>query len=184
MGSLRESMADFRVADRLGTFLARLPEIPPAGARSLQTCTVTLCGATSPYAPMHRFMELVEETDTFRGFAPVFNPLYVESIGTRIADGGDFEIIGPPNVFETIRSSDPAVFETALKAEATRLLVAEDLPEFGLALLDEVVVIAAYSEDMRTHSILEACDEQQELAEWAEQQYDVQRQAADKYEER
>ena len=179
--SVHETMADFRAADKLGMFLAQLPETPPVRADVFRTCDVTLCESHGAYAPMERFVELVNDADFFRGFAPVFNPFYVEALGARIADGCDFEIIGPPDVFEAIRIDRPKAFETAVNAESTRLLVADDVPQFGLGLLEGTVVVAAYDEHMRTHSILEACDEREELVEWAERQYDTQREAAKEY---
>lgn len=181
--SIRETAADFRAADHLGTFLARLPETPPVRVDAFRACDMTLSESQGPYAPMERFVDLVRETESLRGFTPVFNPMYAEPFGSQIAGGNDFEIIGPPDVFKQFRSSHPEVFETVLQAEATRLLVSEDLPRYGVALLDETVVIATYDEDMRTHSILEARDEQRELVEWTKQRYETERHAAIEYEE-
>lgn len=181
--SVRRTITDFRTANRLGDALSRLPESPPANAPTLRTCDVTPCDSNDPYAPVERFVALVGVTETFRGFVPVCNPMYVEPFDARIAAGHDFEIVGTPHVFESIRSKHPDTFETALEVASTRLLVVENLPQFGVALFDDTAVIAAYDEDMRTHSLLEACDEQQELVEWIEQQYETQRQAAIPYEE-
>lgn len=131
---------------------------------------------------MKRFIGLVRGSESLRWIAPVFDPMYAEPFDSWIADENDFEIIGPPSALKRLRADHSAVFQTALRAESARLLVAEDLPRFGVALLDETVVIAVYDEDMRTHSILEACDEQRELVEWAEQRYETKRRAADEYE--
>jgi predicted transcriptional regulator len=177
--SIRETMADFRTADRLDETLALLPEASPR--RALRACNVTRCDS-HPYAPIQRLRTLVEETETFRGFTPVFNPLYVSPIKQRIRAEHESEIIAPPTFFEMIRDDDASALNRTLQAESVQLLISDALPPFGVALLDDVAIITVYGSDMKVHTLLEANSKQQALIDWIEKQYTAQRETAAEYE--
>lgn len=179
--SLRATLANFQTADCLGDFLALFPKDLPIQMQTLCACNVTYCDAQNPYAPMQRSLTLVREAETIRAFTPVFNPIYVETFEHPIPEDHEFEIIGSQDVFETIQSDYTSTLETALQAESVQLLVSDDVPRFGIALLDDIAVIAVYDRDMRVHSLLEANTGQQQVIEWAKQQYDTLRNTADKY---
>lgn len=182
--SLRETLSDFRTADQLEKIHPFLPEDPSIRTQTLCACNVTRCDVDGPYAPMHRLFTLVGETESLHSFTPVFTPLYVEWFDDQSPDAHEFEIIGPPEFFDTIRSEYGSALDQALDAASVTLLVSNDLPQFGVTLFDDVGVIAAYDHNMRLHSLLEAGPEQQQVIEWAEQQYEIQRNTADEYESR
>lgn len=179
--SLYKTLTNFQTADCLGKFLSLLPEELPLSAQSLRACNVTSCDIHGPYTPMQRLLTLVRETETFRGFIPVFNPIYVGVFKSKISDGCGFEIIALPNIFETIQCNHPSVLDSALQTNPVKLFITDDILQFGVALLDEAVAIAAYDHTMRMHSLLEADTEQQQVATWANEQYDAQRTTADAY---
>lgn len=180
--SLRDTLSDFRTADQLEKILPFLPENPSIRTLTLRACNVTRCDVDGPYAPMHRLFTLVEETESLHSFTPVFTPLYVEGFADQSPDAHEFEIIGPPEFFDTMRSEYGSSLDQALGAASVTLLVSNDLPQFGVFLFDDAGVIAAYDHNMRLHSLLEAGPEQQQVIEWAEQQYETQRNTADEYE--
>ncbi len=180
--SLRTTLANFQTADCLGDFLALFPKELPIQMQTLCACNVTHCETQNPYAPMQRSLTLVKEAEIIRAFTPVFNPIYVETFEHPISDDHAFEIIVSQDVFETIQSDHTSTLEAALQAESVQLFVSDDVPRFGIALLDDIAVIAVYDRDMRVHSLLEADIGQQQVIEWAKQQYDRLKKTADKYE--
>lgn len=149
--------------------------------QTLCNCNITYCDAQNPYAPMQRFLTLVREAETVRSFTPVFDPIYVEMFEHPISDDHEIEIIGSQDAFKTIQSDYTSSLETALQAESVQLLVSDDVPRFGITLLDDIAGIAVYDRNMRVHSLLEANTGQQQVIEWAEQQYDTLKNTADKY---
>jgi hypothetical protein len=86
----------------------RLPS--EASGFNLELCTgaaVTTADADDPYAPVYRFMSLVQETDEFR-FAGIDVALLEpckEDLCERIIEGMQTEMVQPPRVAEYISTS-------------------------------------------------------------------------------
>lgn len=105
---------------------------------------VTLPDPGHPYRPVDRFMELVRETDSLRGFdSTTIAPANVEDVYRAIVDGMETELIYPPSVVESIVASNPQRGSKAVESGNLTLLVHDSVP-CGLAIFDDRVGLGGY----------------------------------------
>ncbi|NIS35129.1 MAG: MarR family transcriptional regulator, partial [Actinobacteria bacterium] len=139
---------------------------------TIDMCTgavVTRAGADDPYAPVNRFMSLVREADEFR-FAGIDVALLEpcrEELCQRIVDGLQVEVVEPPRVAQYIRSTCPELFSEALDSGNLTVRLHDDLPPYGVGILDERVVICGYDDERASVRVL-VDDDAAALREWAE----------------
>ena len=162
-----------RTADRLGSFLDAFPGDIPAETACLRACRITWPGPNDPHAPMNRLRTLVKDASVLRAFTPIMCAMYTRMFAEGARSGVDIEVISTPDAVETLQSTDPSVLEGLTDADTGSLLVTDDGLPYGVYLLNGVVVLAAYDDDGRIQSLLEATDEQTEIVDWAERQYEV-----------
>lgn len=175
--SFEELIRTTRTANRLGAFLTRFPETIPIEKERLRSSQITCPEKDDPLAPMSRLFEFLATSETIRGSVPVLGPMEGRVIANQIPAGTEIEMILGSTAWESLRVNHPSLFSPLKEADETELLVSSEDPSYGIFLIDERVVLVAYDEDMRIHSILEA-RESQEIIDWARQQYEGRKEAA------
>lgn len=140
--------------------------------------TVTTADPTDPYRPMERFVSLVRESNTFRGFNTTqMVPLSIEAFGDQLFEGIETEIIYLPDTIETLLSTDPERVRTAIESGSLTLRTRDALP-YGLAIFDDRVGVGGYDEETGTLRVF--VDTDSTIArEWAERVYDLYRSDSD-----
>jgi len=132
--------------------------------------TVTVAEPDDPYRPVERFVALVGDSDTFRGFNTThMAPLVLGEFHQRVFDGTDTEIIYLPNIVEKLFETYPTQATEAVERGHLTLRTRDDLP-YGLAIFDDCVGIGGYDE--RTGLMQVFVDTDSPIArEWAERVY-------------
>ena len=173
------------VANRLDEFVEamtverRLREISPWLPSELEGFSVDLLadavvsypGIGYPYEPLDRNRQLIEETETIRGFGMVLLKANVlEAFFDSVFDGLEVEMIYPPHVLETMLAWDPETVTESVELETHSIYVHDDLPNSewcGLCLTDDRLSICCYEPD--TGMIRSLVDTgAQEAYEWGE----------------
>ncbi|WP_455447777.1 helix-turn-helix transcriptional regulator [Natrinema thermotolerans] len=132
--------------------------------------TVTVAKPDDPYQPVERFISLVDESATFRGFNTThMAPLVLGAFHQRVFDGTDTEIIYLPHIVEKLFETYPTRATEAVERGHLTLRTREDLP-YGLAIFDERVGIGGYDESTGMMQVF--VDTESPIArEWAERVY-------------
>lgn len=132
--------------------------------------TVTTAESADPYAPVRRFLELLSNSDTLRGFNTTHVvPLSPEPGGRDAFEGVDAEIIYLPEVVETLFAAAPDRARVAVEAGHLTLRTREALP-YGLAIFDDRVGIGGYDETTGAMAVFVDTDAAY-AREWAERTY-------------
>jgi predicted transcriptional regulator len=163
-----------RTADRLSPLLDVICEdhrdfvVEP-----FENATVTVATPADPYAPVTRFLTLLQDCDRFRGFntTHVVPPGLADRYGTLFADC-EVELVTLPDVVETLRAADSGV-ERALDGDHLQLRTRDALP-YGLALFDDSVGIGGYDEETGAMRVFVDTDTAIARA-WAERVYETYR---------
>ncbi|MFC5369062.1 helix-turn-helix transcriptional regulator [Salinirubrum litoreum] len=137
---------------------------------------VTVAEADNPYAPINRFLTLLDESDTLRfiGSSLVLLEPCRDEFCEHVIDGLQAEIIDPPRVAEYIRSTYPALSSETLASGNLTVRLLEDLPPYGVGLFDDRIAVCGHDPDSVTvRVLLDTADE--EAREWAESEYDFYR---------
>lgn len=133
---------------------------------------VTTAESNDPYRPVNRFLSLLGETDQFRfvGFDLALLEPCMDDLCQRILEGMRTEIIDPPDVVEYIRSTYPKRSTEALESGNLTVRVHDDLPPYGVGILDDHVAVSGYDSASGTVRVLIDTDAP-EAREWAESIY-------------
>jgi len=136
--------------------------------------TVTVADADDPYRPVNRFISLLEETSEFRfaGFDVAMLEPCKDELCAQIIDGMHAELINPPRVTEYIRSTCPELFSETLESGELTIRLHDELPSYGVSILDERVAISGYDPDGVTVRVLVDTDAPG-ARDWAESVYDT-----------
>ncbi|WP_227354288.1 helix-turn-helix transcriptional regulator [Haladaptatus salinisoli] len=136
--------------------------------------TVTVATPDDPYRPMQRFLSLVEESSSFRGFNTTHMvPLSLDSFHERLLESTDTELISLPDTAERLVEAYPERASTALDHGHLELRTREAFP-YGLAIFDDRVGIGAYDE--KTGALQVFVDSDAAIARrWAERVFAVYR---------
>jgi predicted transcriptional regulator len=132
--------------------------------------TVTVAEPDDPYGPVERFVSLVGDSETFKGFNTThMAPLVLGEFHQRVFDGTDAEIVYLPHIVEKLFEAYPTQATEAVDRGHLTLRTRDDLP-YGLAIFDERVGIGGYDE--RTGLMEVFVDTDSPIArEWAERVY-------------
>lgn len=129
-----------------GSFFRRLDgEIP---AEAVADATVVASTPKNPHRALGQFGEAVSaaEFERFQGIAPITSPLF-DSLRESLLDAGVvIEVVIDRSVHEALRAADAAVLREARSTPAVSLSVHPEPISFGLALLDDRVLIGAYDD--------------------------------------
>jgi len=132
----------------------------------------------TPYAPVRRFVELLDETETVRGFdTTALAPVSAEEVFDVITDGMQTEVIYEPSIIESIVESYPDRSEALLDRDNLTVYVHESLP-FGLTLYESRVGVGAYDGRTGTLQLYVDTDDRDALA-WGERVYEHYRERAE-----
>lgn len=177
-------MGEF-VADQLDGFLDAmsvergLRDVSPWLPYELDGFTVELLtdavisypGPGYPYTPLERHVELMEKTETIRGFGMVLlKASVVEAVFDSVFEGVELEMIYPPEVFEAMLAWDPGTVTEAVNLDHHTVYLHEDLPNSewcGICLTDERLSICCYEPESGMLRSLVDTDDQRACA-WGE----------------
>ncbi len=141
--------------------------------------TVTVAEADDPYRPVNRFVSLLREAKRFRfvGSDVALLEPCKDVLRERIVDGMQAEIIDPPTVAQYILSTYREHCAESLVSGNLTVQLHDDLPQYGLSILDDRVGITGYDPDSGTVRLLiETTDP--EVREWAKSTFDAYRREA------
>lgn len=142
---------------------------------TLEMCTdatITLAEAENPYSPVNRFTDLLQETEELRFVGldvAMFEPCK-DDLCRQIIEGMESEIINPPRVARYIRETCAEEFSAALETGRLSVRLHDDLPSYGVCIVDERVAVTAYDPDSRSVRVLVDTDGA-DAREWAESVY-------------
>ena len=132
--------------------------------------TVTLAEPTDPYQPVERFLSLLSESETVRGFNTThMAPLALGEFHQQIFEETDTEIVYLPHVAETLFQTYPERAREAIERGHLTLRTRARLP-YGLAIFDERVGIGGYDETTGLMQVFVETDSPIAY-EWAERVY-------------
>jgi predicted transcriptional regulator len=127
-----------------------------------------------PYAPLTRFVSLVQETETLRGINTCrIVPTYMEEFQQRILDGMQTELVHLPQIAEDIMESYPEKCVQVCVSGNLTLWTHEtrDSLPFGLVLFDDRVGIGLFDTKKGTLETFIDTDDAAAV-EWATEVYD------------
>lgn len=138
--------------------------------------TITVADPDSPYRPVGRFESLLRETTTVRFLRPevalmdpCFGVLY-----QLIGDGVDMTLIDRQECHSYFLSTYPERSSEMVQQDNFTILEHDDLPPYGIGLLDECVTISCYEQDSGTvHALIDT--DAPAVREWAKSVYDAYR---------
>lgn len=110
---------------------------------SFVDATVSVPEPGDPYRPISRFIELMTESGTLRGFGTTLGTVSVETVLRNVNSGMQSEIIYPPDVAEVVLAANVEDVTKAVESGNLTLRLAEDLP-CGFALFDDHVALGGY----------------------------------------
>ncbi|MGM0604884.1 MAG: helix-turn-helix transcriptional regulator [Halobacteriota archaeon] len=132
--------------------------------------TITVAEPEDPYRPVERFMALVRESETLRGFNTThMAPLALGEFHQQLFEDIDTEIIYLPSIAEKLFETYPERAKKAIKRGHLALRTRGTLP-YGLAIFDERVGIGGYDEATGIMQVFVDTDEPI-AREWAERVY-------------
>lgn len=132
--------------------------------------TITVAEPNDPYKPIERFIALVSESDTFRGFNTThMAPLILGEFHQQVFEETNTEIIYLPHIVEKLFETYPERAQEAIDSGHLALRTRDELP-YGLALVDERVGIGGYDDETGLMQVF--VDTDAPIAwEWAERVY-------------
>lgn len=149
-----------------------LPSLDGTGidVELLTNATITVQEPSDPYSPVRRFVSLLRDSKTLRGFdTTTIAPMYVDEIRENIFDGMRTEIIYLPTVIDQLLTDHREATIRAIDSGHLELLVNEQLP-FGLAMFDDRVGIGGYDETGVLRVFADTANP--EVRAWAESLYE------------
>lgn len=157
----------------LGSVMTAVQSVPVnIDAAAFSDAIVTSAEHGDSYGPVARFVSLVEETDSLRGFdMDIIAPLYLDEIEQRIVNGMETEEIAVPDVTRNILDSYPEKCFNACSSGNLTVKLHGDLP-FGLAIFDHRVGIGVCEPGTRVLRTFADTDSL-EVREWAEAVYEM-----------
>ena len=152
-------------------------EDPDFPSDRLHAATITSAADGDPYAPIRRFMELLQDSDSLSGYdTTTIAPMYVDEIREEILDGMATAVIYRPSVVEQILDDYREDAAAAIESGHLTLWVADDLP-CGLAIFDDRVAIGAYDNETGMLDVLVDTDDEA-IREWARDSFETNLQSA------
>lgn len=131
---------------------------------------ITLAEPEDPYRPVERFLSLLRNSGSFRGFNTThMAPLVLGEFHHQIFEETDTEIVYLPPIVEKLFETYPEQAKGAIESGHLALRTRDDLP-YGLAIFDDRVGIGGYDEDTGLMQVF--VDTDTPIArEWAERVY-------------
>ena len=163
--------ANIRTADRLAPLLdAVCEDHQEFVVEPFVDARVTVAEADDPYRPVERFIALVRESSTFRGFNTThMAPLVLGEFHKQVFEETETEIIYLPAIVGKLVETYPDQAAEAIERGHLALRTRDELP-YGLAIFDDRVGIGGYDESTGQMQVF--VDTESPIArEWAERVY-------------
>jgi len=161
-----------------------LSALPPSAAVSpavLRGGTVHLAEPPTPYEPIRRVMELIDESETLRTLSPaVTRPETVDRIVAAVLeDGLDAEIVFEASAAEQVRTARGETLREAMATDRLAMHATTGLP-YGLSIVrgseTARAVLVAYGPESEFRGVV--INDSAAAVEWAEDAYRRHRSAA------
>lgn len=137
---------------------------------------VTIPEFGSPHRTANRFAELVEETETMRGFGPTTVNSDMDVVFRNAIDGMEAELMWPPDRTEAVLDSHPEQLSEAIESGNLTVLTNGNLP-CACGIFDDRVGLAGY--DRETGIMRATIDtDAPEARRWADALYETYRRDA------
>lgn len=161
--------SDFRALDSVSTFFKHMPDIDLPPIEELTSSKIVTRNAPAMHRPALFVRQELEDASTLRGFMPVVNPIYIETV-LQMENEGELELITSPDGVQTLRSkySDDSPF--LLDSSTDAIKVVEEPPDYLLYRLDDKTLVAAYNDEFHLQAVL--CSSSDEIRTWAANRYD------------
>ncbi|NHN60773.1 MULTISPECIES: winged helix-turn-helix domain-containing protein [Halorussus] len=169
--AVADALSTVDLAASLGPFFERFPAELPIGTDALASCDITVSTTDTPFEPLYHVRRSVLDATRIRGFVPTINPLYLDTLRECVDADLTLDVVAPPTGYESASPDYDETLRALGAAENVTLRESSAVPEYALGIVDETVLLGAFDERMRTHSVLLA-PSQSELLTWAEEQYD------------
>ena len=182
VAELLRTLRAIATVHRLRQLLVTVPsEVISLDIEALSEATLTVAEPGSPFRPVKRFGELIQESTTLRDLNKSFiGHLCHAELAELLDDGGSMTVVYEPEVVDSMLSATGDAAE-AVRTGAVRVFVHEALP-FGLSLFDERVALAGY--DPATGALTTLVDtDSAEVRRWATGVYETYRADAVEYDE-
>lgn len=166
-----DAVAALDTASTAGAFLGQFPEELPVDTETLSRLSFRTVTRQDPHRPVTAVRDALAESDQLHCFTPVLNPVYVPVVTELVAEGFEFHVVAPSSLYETCERNHPEALATLQGAETAKLRVNDAIPEFGLGLLDDRLLLGAHDERMQPHAVAAASREIESLEEWATDRY-------------
>lgn len=135
--------------------------------------TVTVAEPDFPYRPVNRFESLLQTTTTLRFLRPevaLMEPCF-DALLPLLDDGVDITLIDRPNCHTYFASTYPERSVEMLQRDNFTVLEHDELPPYGIGLLDERVIVSCYERGSGTVQAVIDTDAPV-VREWAQSVYD------------
>jgi predicted transcriptional regulator len=144
--------------------------------------TITVAEPDTPYCPVRRFESLLQDTTTLRFLCPevALMDLCFDVVHQRVEGGVDMTLIDRPECHAYFLSTYPDRSSEMVQRDNFTILEHDDLPSYGIGLLDDCVVISCYERGSGTvHAVIDT--DVPAVREWAESTYEAYRREARPY---
>ncbi len=183
-GELRDAMETERTLRDVWQWFPR--EMEGFSIDLLEDAVVSYPGPGYPYEPVQRVTDLIEGSETMRGFgSTIVKSGNLEAACRAILDGMEFEFVYAPDVLERIVAWNPEKIAEASACDNCTTLVHDGLPDAdtcGLGIYDDRVGICCH--DAETNVLKAGVDTDSPAArEWAESVFERYRDEARPVEE-
>lgn len=141
--------------------------------------TITVAEPDAPYRPVGRFESLLRETTTLRFLRPevaLMDPCF-DVLYQLIGEGIDMTLIDRPECHKYFLSRYPDRSSEMVQQDNFTVLEHDDLPPYGIGLLDECVTISYYEPGSGTVQAVIDTDAPA-IREWAKSIYETHRSSA------
>lgn len=140
---------------------------------------ITVAEPDAPYRPVGRFESLLRETTTVRFLRPevaLMDPCF-DLIHQLIDEGVDMTLIDRPQCHAHFLSTYPERSSEMVQRDNFTILEHDDLPPYGVGLLDGCVAISCYERSSGTvHALIDS--DATAVREWANSVYETYRVSA------
>jgi len=139
----------------------------PVTEPMLDQCSFVHATSHEPQAPLTRLMKAVSDAEVVRGLAPHLSPVAVDTLSAEVPGGADVRVGVQRSTLDALRSH----YEertAAFPATGDVLFETSDLPEYGVALVDDRVVCGFYDEKGLLAAVLVSPRESAEWVAWAD----------------
>ncbi|APX96189.1 helix-turn-helix transcriptional regulator [Natronorubrum daqingense] len=170
-GTFSKAVSTVERAHSLEPFLEYFPDSVSLTTETILTAEVVSAAVDAPFDPVSTVKSAVVAGETVRGFLPVINPTYVDGLRQGLEKDVRIEILAPPTAYERLASTHTETLERLEASPSVQLYESSAVPEYAVGFVDETVLLGAFDDHMRTHSVLQD-RAGSALWEWAHERYE------------